>query len=468
MPLFTRRRIQAMLDELGPIMERGKAKDMLARLGRTRQPDQVLAAEMELGLLWAMRQVGHVEVEPKAADGRRPDSASNDLLGNVPAIIEITTVSDAHFSGEKLMRRAFFKIADFAHTVCRDAKYELSMLFGEEGHWDQGKCRRVRRVTENFELDDAMREQLRAWLRGPKSQALRLVSADIDVAITWQAGRKIRTAEYWSTLPPLAYDIRTNPVHRALTDRRKRKQLRHSPNGTLRCIFIADGGCELLRNMDRLDALRSTYSGRAVIEHGMKQAKIDIVCVFTPKRQTDFMRSWPDRRVAWEVNVVAAPELMTRLDFSRIEALVEKLPRPRFEGYQARSIQEQGNFVPDALGWHLGTTATWRQIQGRDNVTLKISARALQEFLAGRLSREQFENQFGDNGPNLFEQFLKQGYTLSASKLEPAGLDEDDDHIVFEFAQDAAASSFRIDTGDGKTMTTSTGHNPPPGLERPV
>ena len=132
MPLFTRRRIQAMLDELGPVMERGKAKDMLARLGRTRQPDQVLAAEMELGLLWAMRQVGHVEVEPKAADGRRPDSASNDLLGNVPAIIEITTVSDAHFSGEKLMRRAFFKIVDFANTVCRDAKYELSMLFGEE------------------------------------------------------------------------------------------------------------------------------------------------------------------------------------------------------------------------------------------------------------------------------------------------------------------------------------------------
>ena len=61
MPLFARRRIQAMLDELGPSMERGKARDIVARLSRKRQPEQVIAAEMELGLLWAVKQVAHLE-----------------------------------------------------------------------------------------------------------------------------------------------------------------------------------------------------------------------------------------------------------------------------------------------------------------------------------------------------------------------------------------------------------------------
>ena len=73
---------------------------------------------------------------------------------------------------------------------------------------------------------------------------------------------------------------------------------------------------------------------------------------------------------------------------------------------------------------------------------LKMSARALHEFLAGRITREQFERGRRDDEPNPFEHFLKQGYTLSASRLEPAGIDEDDDEIVFEFAKDAAASDF--------------------------
>lgn len=451
MPLFARRRIQAMLDELGPMLSPKKANDILARLGRPRQPDQVIAAEMELGLLWATKQVAHIEIEPENSDGRLPDCHSHDLFGDTPAIVEITTVSDAHFSGEKLMHRAFSKIGDFANTIRKGAKKNLSLQFAERSSWENGRYQRERCITADFELDDEMRSQIRAWLLGPQQQALRLKSTDIDVAITWQVGRQVRTASYWSTLPPLAHDIEANPVYGALT--RKRKQLRHTPTGTLRCIFLADGGCELLRNLDREDSVGRTHSGNAIIEHAMKQAKLDIVCCFAPKRQTDLMRPQHGGRIDWAVTVIARPELAPRLDLSRLKVLAGNLPRPRFEGYQARSLQNQASFMPNARGWYLGMTTTWRRSEGKDEIMLKISARALQEFLAGRLTRDQFDRWVDNDKPNLFEHFLKQGYTLSGSRLEPAGKDEDDDHIVFEFTKDASASEFQVDkvTDDAKT-----------------
>lgn len=442
MPLFARRRIQAMLDELGPVLSCGKAKDLLARLARPRQPDQVIAAEMELGLLWAIKQVAHIEIEPRSEDGHLPDCASNDMFGGVPAIIEITTASDADFSGDMLMRRAFAKIGDFANTVRRGAKQELSLLFRTRAALRKGKTRRVRCVTTDFELNDEMRGLLRAWLLGPMTDALRLQSADIDVTIRWQAGRKVRTVNYWSTLLPLAHDIEANPVFRAVVA--KKKQLRHAPRGVLRCVFLADGGCELLRNLDRKDPLRSTFSGRAVIEHAMKQAELDVVCVFAPSRRYGaFSQSSPP--LTWMVNVIALPQIASHLNISRVEALAARLPPPRFEAHQARSLQEQARFQPNALGWHLGTMMTWKAGLEKDEVMVKISARALQEFLAGRLTREQFDRQLGDRDSNLFARLLTQGYTLAASRLESTGLDEDDDQIVLEFARDPAAAGFHIE-----------------------
>ena len=72
---------------------------------------------------------------------------------------------------------------------------------------------------------------------------------------------------------------------------------------------------------------------------------------------------------------------------------------------------------------------------------IKFSARLFQEFIAGRVEADHFRRLNG--ALELFEAELKQGRTLKGARLEPAGIDEDDDYLVFEFAPDAAAQRLR-------------------------
>ena len=71
---------------------------------------------------------------------------------------------------------------------------------------------------------------------------------------------------------------------------------------------------------------------------------------------------------------------------------------------------------------------------------MKISARALQEYLAGAISQEKFERQILSGDKNLFQLWLMQGHTISDVGFEKAGVDEDDDLVVFSFQKDPAAS----------------------------
>jgi hypothetical protein len=74
---------------------------------------------------------------------------------------------------------------------------------------------------------------------------------------------------------------------------------------------------------------------------------------------------------------------------------------------------------------------------------MRLSARALQELIAGRLSKEEFEL-CTTGKPNLFALQLAQGRTISSVRFEPKGTNEDDDYVVFEFSDDPAAAKLRL------------------------
>lgn len=81
MPIFARRRIQSMLDEIRPLLNsESKYKDLVNRLNAD-QTDQAMPGEIELSLLWALSKIGDIEVEPEWFGGTRlPDAYSNNLL----------------------------------------------------------------------------------------------------------------------------------------------------------------------------------------------------------------------------------------------------------------------------------------------------------------------------------------------------------------------------------------------------
>ena len=75
----------------------------------------------------------------------------------------------------------------------------------------------------------------------------------------------------------------------------------------------------------------------------------------------------------------------------------------------------------------------------------KFSARALIDLLAGRVDPKTFVRETGGLAmkTNLFAHWLDRGMTIQDARFESGGLDEDDDYLIFTFADDAGAREFR-------------------------
>ena len=76
-------------------------------------------------------------------------------------------------------------------------------------------------------------------------------------------------------------------------------------------------------------------------------------------------------------------------------------------------------------------------------MTLRVSARAVQELLAGRLPVEQFRNwSFGEDNP--VRRQIEVGRTISSVRFEPQGDNEDGDYLIFEFRNDPSARALQM------------------------
>ena len=63
----------------------------------------------------------------------------------------------------------------------------------------------------------------------------------------------------------------------------KTRQLAGAPAGTLKCIFVGDAGCLMLREPQTYDPARATKSAGEIIHHFLQRSSIDLVCVFSPR-----------------------------------------------------------------------------------------------------------------------------------------------------------------------------------------
>lgn len=456
MPIFTRRRLQAMLNDLAPRLDEAKGKDLLRRL-ENKRVEQALPAEMELALLWGLLQLGDVEVEPEwFALGRLPDAYSELLFAPHPAAIEIAAISDASLAQEDEMRRTASLLCEAANRIRRGEGHHLHFHFGEEsGYTPQGYARR-RRVDPKFTVTDVVAAELRAWITSAGSVAqrapLRVTAGRTDLVVTWHEHKQSRHSNFFSTMPAEAYSLTDNPVHSTL--KAKADQLKSANFQGVRCLLLADAGSRLLRNPNESMRSPGAVTGRQIIDSFLAQPKcgLDVVCVFSPRRHRDFM-AVTRKPLTWQVSTFVRPGV--EVASSGLETLASALPRPRFEGYQARSLQQQAAYAPDSRGWYVGTNIT----SGRTKMTISISLRALLDLLAGRLTQEHFQHAIGMDASrgraNLFKLCLERGEVISAIRLEPGGVDEDDDRFVIEFAKDPSASALSIGrTGGDATPST--------------
>jgi len=423
-----------MLDDVRPLLLAKKVNDLTRRLSDKKNPKQLIGGEMELGLLWGIKQVAHLQVDPAIPNSTRvPEAYSQDFF-DLPSYIEVTTVSDGKLSGEEHMQRAAQKIVEFANSYRLKCGNYLFFSFAERNYWEGSDFFREHHIEADFDLTDSMKSDIRNWVNAPEfaTTPLSLQSQDISVTIVSKKYRQKPGFNFFSPLPSLAYHVEDNPLFETLEA--KRRQLAGVPAPALKVIFVADGGSRLLRHLTQRDTLRQYKSGEQIINHFLQKSDVDLVSVFSPERK------WPLQPHIDSLNwkVTALPGAAKRIHtFSNLEKLTQALPKPRFEGYQARSIQKQSGSSPSARGWYLGT---WIG-SGKEKITVKISARLLQELMAGKITPQQFQHAaFSDENP--FKRWLDDGYVISGTRLESAGMDEDDDRVVFEFQRDPAAADF--------------------------
>ncbi len=452
MTIFSRRRLQFMLDDLAPLLEPDKGRDILRRLNDKKRVDQALPAEMELALLWAIKSLGDIDVEPNWwGDSKRPDAVTDALVPGHTTAIEIAATNDNAISGEEAMDSIALQISAVASRAKKGTGNHLYFRFAEESGYVDGQYMRHRLAPTNYILPGDLGEAVTRWIRSgdSKKARLRLQAEGLDVEVEHTNYEQTRYHNIFSTMPPETHSLENNPLFELLV--RKARQLRAAASGTLRFIFLADVGSTLLSRIGRggeIDNTGRRVSAREIILHFVhsRTSNVDAVVTFSPLKEVSYFPGGdplgrkPRRWTVGYFGSAALPDAPASL-----QQLAAALPEPHYEGYQARSLFRQGAFLPEGEGQYLGMTL--RGIGGSNTYSVEFSARLLLDLLAGRITEEQFRRWLSGpsrSGNNIFKTWLDNGLTLIGVEMASRDIDEDDDHLILHFSDDPAARPFTL------------------------
>jgi hypothetical protein len=446
-----------MLDELANDFQGQKRTDIVKRLNDKRA-DQALPAEMELALIWAVKSVGAIEVEPEWwPNTSRPDVIADELIFGRKAAIEIAAHEDNSLSGKDEMEAIALQISDCANKAKKYSGDFLFFYFGVDRKYVDNmdfrnrpvplqpmlvrkKYVRFRLAPKGFVLSKEMRAQIEDWVTSSENPAERLIlqAHHFHVEVERKSNKQARYYNYHCSMPPETPSLEDNPLFNLLW--RKRKQLTAAPPDMLRMIFVADSGSTLLnriRSFQERDNLGSFVSGTEIIQHFIAKSNgtIDAVVVFCPYSERSVIGQ---SSLFWRVTFFHNDKFSELPD--SLNRIVSALPAPRYTGDLARQVFRHGEFAPTSGGQYLG----WRVEMGKEGGEIAISSRVLLDFLAGRISKEQFMRNLPrpPDDQNLFEFWLNKGMTVGYITMEPRSIDDEDDRIVLHFAPDPSAKPF--------------------------
>lgn len=438
MAIFSRRRTQRMLDDISVHLNGSKRADLVARLNNKRF-DQAIPAEMELALTCTLSSFPGFEIEPDwCVPGKYPDVHVAELIRGKPAVFEITASTESSVSAENQMDNCSQKIISYANTIKNKSGSYLYFYFAETKL--EGNSRQVAAPID-YSLSDKTKAKISNWLTTPnlRDDQLEIKDGDLDVRIEFKEHKQTRFYNFWTSRPPRTYSETNNPIYRLLKS--KLDQIENAPPDMLRMIFLANAGSRFLSDIAKsyhgYDVERHV-TARNVIQrfiHDQKD-KVDTIVVFTPVKEFPKFPANEGKRY-WDIQIFSNVEVEALTDV--VQGLADKLPTPRFDGEQAKSLFRQSVFKPDQMGWYKGASLT----MGDSKNTYRISSRAFQDFMAGRITEKQFRHFIGDSdGKNHFATFLNRGYAVDEIRIESGGIDEDDDTLVFEFSFDPSVREF--------------------------
>jgi hypothetical protein len=420
MPIFSRRVLQGLLDDTDHILTPSQSDDRLAKLNAANETS--LHTEWEVIFLFALSRLGTVKHEIQFGGGSKPDVffQENDLA----FIAEIRTVSDRGYEDanpRESFEREFWRRRQRAGLLGGGFHCQIG------GKEDAGKMHLA--LPRDGRWNDLFDAEFSAFLdlvreRPSESASVRRRSDIFDVAFTYTPGQNTNGLGH----PSYRYSMRdgNNPVFNALE--RKRKRLKAAGYDGVRGIILCDGDCEQLRHPD------------LVVQRFFRRTKSISFVVVATLTGDRFSRQQYPIRVTTKVyiNPIVNAETAAQLRNVFIQG-VAALPDACDDVMNALSHlrSDEGHLgLSNAGGYYFSAAGCMR-----------ISARALHELLAGKLSSEKFleVHRMDSTRPgtsNPFAYLLGQGKMISTITVE-RGEAEDDDWLVIEFTgPDPAISDF--------------------------
>lgn len=249
MTFFSRRRIQAMLDDLSAFFDAEKRLDLTQRLNN-KKVEQSLPAEMELAILWMLKDLECLEIEPYWwSEGKRPDAYVDGLLPKQSCVIEIKTVADNSISGEYTMDSVSRKIMDVANSIERGSGKYLFFTFSETRKYERGRYIRGIAAFDDYTPSENTKADIKNWLSSGRShnEPLNLNDAGVSVIVQRRKTKQTRYHNTHTSRPPRTYSDTKNPIYAALKS--ALDQIELAPKDTWRVIFLAEAGSRTLANV---------------------------------------------------------------------------------------------------------------------------------------------------------------------------------------------------------------------------
>ncbi len=442
MAMFARRSVQRMLNHLGAHLP-AKARTKLAH-ELNQQSASALGFEWETALLFAFCHLGKVEYE--AGGATQPDiTFVGDAQNPISFAADIATVSDEGLEKEN-------PTVDLSLALIRlRQKYDLPgstyCKIGGEATGKHFRDRKMRlKLPPRQKIAEFLKKHVAPQFRRARDEKLQTITATInepgvEVTVTYNANQRFGGLSYPSYAA--AYSLTHNPVYPKLKkkiDQLKKSALKH-PFG----VFLCDGGCTLLKT--RHGPPHTVTITDVVNEIFRLNSSVGFVAILTfpPPMPGPFFGAVKKEQI--EIQLVRNNRAKNPINESALQTAIKlafsHVPPPITAAHEAL------NWIASAdahTGMPIHNIAYGGSLMSQ---SLTISARKIQEVLAGRMTPKQLFDQHAQPNSSFENQFakaLKQGLTIQSVTLTKIP-EADDDILEFRFGPDAAIKKFEPNKG---------------------
>lgn len=441
MAIFSRRDLQRMLDSNRRVLSAEAMSQHIKSLNRS--TPETISTEWEVAVLYGLSHIGKADYEPAEGFPGRLDVVFEGKSVDIDFRGDIFAVTDLGVDAEN-PKEAFF--AEMARQARKMGLPSLAGFDVQIGRRSEGSGRRRKdflALPPAGQIKNLLGKEYRDFLAQVRNEGSRHHSFEkrekgIDVAIRYRPGGDSVSAGYPGYAVPVS--LTRNSLYNSLHG--KAGQLKDAGATGTTILFACDGGSDSIRY--KTGTGPHSYTRQQIVsEFFRNHSSVSAVCILTVERTSSPQSLVPFSgppavRVECLVNKGVSPQTQQRLG-QLCEELLAVMPQPEAEVINAiHWLRSKKRKVGRSR--YGGSMSTEREV--------RVSARAVQELLAGRISAEKFLTdhgwQAGSPGTvSPFDYALRTGRVIDGATVEKSP-DRDDDVLVFHFSEeDPALAPFK-------------------------